>query len=156
MDKQRIKDQLLSKFQLDLSKAKESLNTTQDFLKSDDLAQESKYDTRSIEAGYLADGQRKRIEEIEQDIQLIQDITTDLCHSVAIGSLVLLEINKIQKWYYYSPTSGGTILTIDGHPVVVISVFSPIGAQSVGLAEKDSFEVEHNNDVREYIIRKIE
>lgn len=151
-DKEKLKTQLLAKLQTDLEQAKDSLASTQKLISSDDMSQEGKYDTRLTEANYLADGQRKRVSELTQDVHLVSELDTNQHEKNAIGSLTKLRINNVEKWYFISPTSGGTILTLSGEPIVVLSAYSPIGKQILGTVVNEDFEVEINDQTREYLI----
>ncbi len=156
MDKQKIIDQLFEKVNQELGELKEAYNSTKELIQTGDLKSDGKYDTRATEANYLADGQRQRISELEQELELLEEINiTAEQNLVSIGSLVKLEFNNTQKYYFVAPTAGGTMLNIDGEVVLVISVFSPIGDGALGIESGDSFEVEINNDLREYKVLQI-
>lgn len=159
MNKKLILDKLIAKAKADLESARKTYEVTQTMVQKGDLKSDGKYDTRATEANYLADGQRQRLTDLEHEIILLEEIPTrdlDKDGEVAIGALAQIEFNGMSKKYYLSPTAGGTMLDIDGEAVLVISVFSPIGKEVIGLKSGDSFEVEINDSIREYQIQSVQ
>lgn len=158
MDKRLIIEKLVHNVKRDLELATDAQESSSSFKFESDMKQESKYDTRSIEAGYLAQGQAKRVEELKLELKLIEEIPL---HSfspddeIAVGALLDIELNKRKKLYFLSTTAGGTVLDINGEIVLVISVFSPIGSSVMGLKVGDDFELETQAGVREYKIRSV-
>ena len=116
---------------------------------------DGKWDVGQIEASYLCDGQLKRIEELRKELKMLQELNlknykeTD---RIGIGAVMELELNGKRRFYFLSPSSGGSLLDVNGVPVQVISVSSPIGGEVVGLAKGDDFEIESGDDVREYLV----
>lgn len=157
IDKKLIIQQLISNLKKELSEAEAAANSAKDLVTADDLKSEGKYDTRAIEASYLASAQNKRVEEIKLDIQMLEDIELPEPPSATIqlGSLALIKCNGQERYYFISSTSGGSMLLIDGQPLLVISVFSPIGNEALGLAAGESFEVETPKETRTYDVVKV-
>ena len=156
IDKTKIVDELLTKAKEDLAQAKAAFSTTKEHTCSAELKSEGKYDTRSIESGYLAGAQQVRVNELEQEVELLEKIELDHKNdTISVGSLVEIEFNNLKKLYFISSTSGGTMLRIDGQMILVISALSPIGTSAIGLSSEDNFEVETKNETREYTINRI-
>ena len=154
--KKLIIQDLKSKIQEELDKAKSAFETTRNHASEKELKAEGKYDTRSIEAGYLAGAQKKRVDELELEIQLLDEMNIDHPpEKVSVGSLVEITLNNQNRLYFISSTSGGSLLNIQNNPVLVISAFSPIGSEAIGLEKGDTFEVEAANETREYEITQI-
>lgn len=154
--KQKIKNKLLEKAKEQLTLAAQAAESAKNLSREGDLKSDGKYDTRGVEAGYLAGAQAKRVEEIKQDIALLESIELDHdSKTVSIGSLIELEYNKNTRVYFLSSTSGGNLLNIDGQAILVISVFSPIGQAVVNLSLGDEFEVLTKEEARIYQIKKI-
>lgn len=158
MDKKLIWNKLLDNVKRDLASATDAKESTSSFKFESDMKQESKYDTRSIEAGYLAEGQARRVEELKLELKLIEEIPLHPFKKedeIAVGALLDIELNGRNKLYFLSTTAGGTVLDINGEIVLVISVFSPIGSSVMGLKVGDSFELETQAGTREYKIRSV-
>tara|TARA_R110002072_G_scaffold64203_2_gene159257 strand:+ start:103265 stop:103744 length:480 start_codon:yes stop_codon:yes gene_type:complete len=154
----KILNELIQRTKSELEKAKNNYDSSRNLATDQEFKSESKWDTRSIEAGYLAGAQGIRVDELEKDLNLLEEVDLNLAQNdvVGIGSLVELEYNDQSRTYFLAPVGGGTLVNIDGHGILVISIFSPLGDQALGLKVNESFVVEIKSEEREYIIRKIE
>ena len=159
MKKSVILSKLINQLNEELDKAKTAYETAKNLTQEPDFKAESKWDTRSIEAGYLAGAQKKRVDELEMDVKMIEELAGEKLNkaaSVGIGSLVDIEFNDQTRKYFIAPTAGGTMIEDNGEVVLVISVFSPIGDGVVNLSENDTFEIEMKGANREYTVVSFE
>lgn len=155
-DKKNIVEELKNRVEDDLAKAKEAFSTARDHATGDGMKAEGKHDTRSIEAGYFAGVQQKRVTELESETKLLEEINlSHPANDISVGSLVEIEFNSQKRLYFISSTSGGTILKIKDQAILVISAFSPIGTEAIGLKANDTFEVESKGQTREYRVSQI-
>ncbi len=153
MNKKELIEDLLRQLNLELDKAKAAYKTAKSTTQDPDFKSESKWDTRSIEAGYLAGAQKVRVDELEMDVNAIEELATaslDKKPSVGIGSLVEIKHNDAARKYFIAPAAGGYMINIEGEVALVISVFSPIGNEVLDLTDGDIFEVETAGKTREY------
>jgi len=153
--KQAILEELSRDLKNDIERLEQTLLQVKDYKSSDDLKQEGKYDTRAIEAGYLASGQQQRLDELKEELQLLLSTEIDDCSAetpIALGTLVLLETNQTKKYYFLCSTSGGRVLNIRGELILVISVFSPLGKELIGLNAGDSFDLNAPTGIKNYNI----
>src|SRR5438874_1123938 len=71
---------------------------------------EHKYDTRGLEAAYLAGGQARKVAEIEESIVQFQKLKlVDFGPETPIdyGALALIEMRGGASWYFVGPRAGG-------------------------------------------------
>lgn len=61
--KKRIVDTLINKVKEDIKQAEAASDSASEYVKEGDIKSDGKYDTRGIEAGYLAGAQQRRVEE---------------------------------------------------------------------------------------------
>lgn len=158
ISKKKIVEALIEKLNSELIEVESAARSTRDLATAPDLKSEGKYDTRAIEASYLASAQNKRVEEIKLDIQMLEDLEIHIetpASKLQLGSLGLINCNGQERYYFISSTSGGSMLMIDNQPVLVISVFSPIGDAALGLGKGESFEVETPKETRQYEIVQV-
>ncbi len=155
LDKKLILQGLIDNLRHELKEVESAAIASKDLVTQGDLKSDGKYDTRAIEASYLAGAQLKRVEEIKIDIQMLEEIELQNSTKIQMGSLALIEYKGQERYYFLTSTSGGTLLTIDGQPVLVISVFSPIGNEALGLSEGEIFEVETPKEMRQYKVLKV-
>jgi transcription elongation GreA/GreB family factor len=105
---------------------------------------ENKYDTRGLEASYLARGQARQVADTEQAITQYQSMSTaDLPPGspVGLGALVELECGKESSTYFIGPCAGGTEIKDAKNTIVVITPHSPLGKQLAGKKAGDSFPI---------------
>ena len=155
MDKHKIINELIVLVQDELQKAEEAFASTNALATEGDVKQESKYDTRGIEAGYLAGAQKKRVEELKFDLHKLEELLhfefkqTD---EVVLGSIVTVDMGKMKRTYFISPSFGGVHLNEQGRDLHVITPVSPVGEAMLGLNEGDEFEFDSSKN---YTILKI-
>jgi transcription elongation GreA/GreB family factor len=154
--KNKIKKQLIELLESELLDIEEAAKSSREYAIQDDFKSEGKYDTRAIEASYMASAQSARVEELKLDLQMIKELEVNHTpNHIELGALVLLEQNDRDIWYFISSALGGTMLNIDNKIILVISVFSPVGSEALNLAVNDTFEVETPKENRLYLVKGI-
>lgn len=105
---------------------------------------ENKYDTRGLEASYLAGAQALRAEELKRSIALLESL--NLADHVdgskpRVGTLIHIQINgEKEKFLFLLPTAGGTKATFEGKEVLVVTPDSPVGQLLLVTEEGESFD----------------
>ncbi len=97
-----------------------------------DSKAENKYDTRNLEASYLARGQAFRVAETMEALREFESLTPRAFapgDGVGEGALVSLTGADGTQHYFIGPAAGGTEVTCDGTEVLVITAASPLGAK---------------------------
>ena len=106
---------------------------------------ENKYDTRGLEASYLARGQSRQAAEIGQAMKQFDALTirkfapTD---PIEVGALVELELKGERSLYFVGPCAGGTEIVHGKKEVLVITPQSPLGQELVGKRQGDGLNFE--------------
>jgi transcription elongation GreA/GreB family factor len=101
---------------------------------------ESKYDTRGLEASYLARGQSKQAAELEAAIVEFEKLPVKkFCvdDPINLGALVELEYDGEKIFYFIGPRAGGTEVEHDKKEFLVITPQSPLGEQLMGKKSGD-------------------
>lgn len=96
---------------------------------------ENKYDTRGLEAAYLAGGQARQAKEILDSIKLYQALRLrdfGLDDPVDLSALVNLQTDNSSALYFIGPKSGGLEVECEGKEIVVLTPQSPLGQTLVG------------------------
>lgn len=151
--KKEILDELIRRSKDELSLLEASAKSNHDFATDQEFKAESKYDTRALEASYLASAEAKRVEELKLEIQILEEVDLDASkklNEISIGALVELLHQDQKRFYFLIPTAGGTLIKVKDEAVLVVSVFSPIGDALMGLKAGDEFEVETPKETRTY------
>src|SRR5688500_11006921 len=85
---------------------------------------EDKYDTRGLEASYLARGQSRQAAEIEQAIAQFESLPLRefrAADPIDVGAIVELHGKKDKSYYFMGPRAGGTEVTHDEKEILVIT-----------------------------------
>lgn len=96
---------------------------------------ESKYDTRGLEASYLARGQSRQAAELEAAIAEFEKLPVKKFgaeDAISLGALVELENGGENLFYFIGPRAGGTEVLHDKKEILVITPQSPLGEQLLG------------------------
>ena len=93
---------------------------------------ENKYDTRALEASYLAAGQGQRLAELRTSAAWYQTFDPHRVFSKAtVGALLGLEGDAGQRWLFLAP-SGGIRVHVNDIRIDVVSPQSPVGRALLG------------------------
>ncbi|HXI68790.1 MAG TPA: GreA/GreB family elongation factor [Verrucomicrobiae bacterium] len=101
---------------------------------------ESKYDTRGLEASYLARGQSRQAAELEASIAEFEKLPVKKFgadDAIGLGALVELENGGENFFYFIGPRAGGTEVLHDKKEILVITPQSPLGEQLLGKKSGD-------------------
>ena len=112
---------------------------------------ENKYDTRGLEASYLARGQSKQAAELEAAIAEYQKLGVRKFadgDGIAVGALVELEHGGEISHYFVGPRAGGTEVVHDKKEILVITPQSPLGEQLIGKKAGDSLQLKLGKETR--------
>ncbi len=104
---------------------------------------ESKYDTRSLEASYLAAGQARQVEELARDIASFETLALpDFGAEEAIGPGALAEVEMAGEysWFLLAPAAGGLELEWEGREITLLAPASMLYGRLLGLHAGDRAE----------------
>lgn len=100
-----------------------------------DSKAENKYDTRTLEASYVARGQAQRVAELQQAVAAFEGLsqeTVSPSSPIALGSLVTLQTSDEPIHCLVTPFAGGTEVVVDGQEIVTITPASSMGKTILG------------------------
>ena len=119
---------------------------------------EDKYDTRGLEAAYLAGGQARQAKEIMESMKLYSSLPTrDFAASdlIDLTAVVKLETDGTPFLYFIGPKSGGVEVNFNGEEITVITPQSPLGQNLVGKKSGQSWTAKFGNSTVKYKITKV-
>lgn len=135
MNKTALRDAILSQLRAELALQVSAAQLARDEATSEESRPESKYDTHSQEAAYLAEGQARIAGEIEASLAHYTAMTLPEFSPgdpIALGALVELEARGKHAWYFLGPRAGGLELALGGHKILLLTPQSPLGRQLLG------------------------
>jgi transcription elongation GreA/GreB family factor len=119
---------------------------------------EDKYDTRGLEASYLAMGQLKQATESQQAVQAFEALVVrefSPGDAIGLGALVTLETGNQPTHYFIGPRAGGTEVCCDGQTVMVITPQSPLGRQLIDRKQGDALQLNLGGKRSEQLVAKV-
>jgi len=96
---------------------------------------ESKYDTRGLEAAYLAGGQARQAREIMDSIKLYQSFNLRNFapgDPIDLSAVVKLKTQDATTLYFIGPKNGGLEVDYYGDEITVVTPHSPLGQNLIG------------------------
>ncbi len=106
-----------------------------------DSKAESKYDTRTLEAGYLASGQARKVRELSGELAVFETLTLpgfEPGASIEAGALVELEMRGETVCFLLVPVAGGMEITHAGMEVTLLSPASGLYRKLLGRKAGDA------------------
>lgn len=144
MNKSAIRDAILAQLRAELALQIGAAQLARDEAISDESRAQSKYDTHSQEAAYLAEGQAKLAGEIEASLAHCAALPLPAFAPgdvIALGALVELGARGRSAWYFLGPRAGGLELRVAGKEILVLTPQSPLGRQLLGKLTGDTVQM---------------
>ncbi len=120
---------------------------------------ENKYDTRGLEASYLARGQSKQVAELQAAIADFEKLSGKPFadgQAIGIGALVELAVGGEQAFYFIGSRAGGTEVLHGKKEILIITPQSPLGEQLVGKKSGDTLPLNLGGSKQPAKIVKVE
>lgn len=120
---------------------------------------ENEYDTRGLEASYLAGAQGKRLAEIEEVFAVfkflkLRELTAD--DQIQLSAIIEVKHNGKTLHIFLVPKGGGMTVAHEGLNIQVVASSSPLGESLLGLYVDDTAIVESGSRTLEYDIIAIQ
>ena len=135
MNKQAILHQIIDSLRAELDTCLSAARAASSAATDPDSKAENKYDTRSLEASYLARGQALRVGELQEALHSFETLNVrrfDDGDKAGLSALVTLKTEDGKSHYFLGPAAGGTEVRHDGQEVMVITPGSPLGQKFMG------------------------
>jgi len=159
MNKAHIHRLILDQLDADLLVAQTALRTAHEAANHEENIAENKYDTLGLEAGYLAEGQARRLKEIEQALALYRNLVLrpfDPALGLQLTALVTLAWDDgTLRHLFLGPDAAGLKVQQAGADVLVITPRSPLGQSLLGKEVGDVVEARVDNQRQAFEIVKV-
>jgi transcription elongation GreA/GreB family factor len=160
VDKKKLIAHICALLEKDLQAAIEAAKATYEAATHEESKPENEYDTRGLEASYLAGAQAKRVAEIEETLTTfrfmeIKNFGPD--EPIGATALVEVELNSTRKSFVLiMPKGGGQVLKFEDHMIQVITPNSPLGEALIGQTAGSDVVVDTGSQSREYDIISVQ
>lgn len=158
MDKKKLVQAITAQLEKDLVALKAAAMETYAAATGEESQPENEYDTRALEASYLAGAQSQRVAQVEEALMLYKLLEVrDFDATTPIGptALVDLDLDGKKSLAFITPASGGMVLKFEGQTIQVLTPKSPLGEALVGLKTGDVATVDKDNRTLEYEILNV-
>jgi transcription elongation GreA/GreB family factor len=156
--KQKILSEVVAALEKDLALARQANAAAIDAATADENRPENQYDTRALEASYLARAQGLRTEELARSVQLVKEMPEKNFKGlpIAAGALIELSSDEGSIWYIVLPGGAGLQVKDGAKKVQVLTPDSPLGRLVCGKKEGDVFEHKRPMGAKEYEITSVQ
>ena len=149
MSKEAVVTAILARLEVELETLTRGAKASFAAATDPDSKAENKYDTRTLEASYVARGQAQRVTELQEALRNFTALPMASGPAVRLGSLIELGMDH----YFIGPAEGGLEITVDGLEVMVITPSSPLAARLMGKAAGEKVALPSGQAV---VLKKVE
>lgn len=152
MHKKTLISNVIQYLESELAHLCEAANNAHLAATDDQSVAETQYDTLAIEAGYLAAGQSRRVDEIKEAIAILKKLPITKFpnqNKTIVGSIVQLKSDiEAKHWYFILPVAGGfkssfidTDMNQQEINFTVVTPHSPMGKALINREHEDDIEI---------------
>ncbi len=156
MDKKKLLELFIGELNRELTTIAEAAFEAHEAATNEESKAENKYDTRGLEASYLAGAQARRASELRDFInQLTKMNIKDYSNGDPIGATALVRLEDErgeEKNVFLVPKEGGAKVFLNGVPILMISPDSPLGQEVWQKQMGDSFDLPVKGQRKEFEI----
>lgn len=158
INKKALVSLIIDELKQELKQAVNAANEAHAAAVDDQSVAETQYDTLAIEASYLAEGQSRRVQELQTAINNYQTLILAKFNKhqpVAQSALIQLSNDsQAQHWFFIGPAAGGFRCQIGQQHITVITQKSPMGLALMEKYQDDDIKVMlGNNPLTDYIMQ---
>lgn len=158
MDKKLLVQKIVAKLEEELLVLRAAAQQTYEAATGEESQPENQYDTRALEASYLAGAQSKRVAETEEALMIYKflEIRNFTDHTpIGPTALVELDMDGRKSRVFVTPAAGGMTVSFEGQTLQVLTPKSPLGEALVGLKTGDFATIDKDQRTLEYEILSV-
>lgn len=156
INKENIRKRILRQLREDYQNAIKSAADAHDAATNEESKAENKYDTRGLEASYLAEGQSRRVAELEQAVAIYEKLElAGFSDESPIRLTALVTLEDMQgecKRLFIGPISGGMKVVLDEVEYLVVTPKAPLGGTLIGKFVGDEVTIGTSGSTTHYDI----
>ncbi len=156
--KSLLVSQLMPLIEEEIRVLQRSLDSASEAATHPESKPENKYDTRGLEASYLAGAQRERLQELKSMLLLLQNMPLrDFAEDARIAPSALVELEQDGKssLYFILPLGAGFSLQWEGQAVLVLTPQAPLGQVLMNKMVGDTVKLKTGTTVKEFEILRV-
>ncbi len=144
MDKKLLFEKLKQEIKKNLQLALGAAQNTYDIATHEENKAENKYDTRGLEASYLAGAQAERVRDLRETLGVVASLPVKYFtaeNKIALTALVHISSDEKNLWVLLLPKGGGQNFSFEDKRIQVITLESPLGKSLIGKGLEDEVQV---------------
>jgi transcription elongation GreA/GreB family factor len=143
--KQRFRQALLDELEARAAQLDRAVHSAREAATHEEAVAEDKYDTRGLEASYLAGAQEARLRELRSVIALYRALPAKVTEDGdEIAPLALVDLEDQggeRRRVFLGPQGGGVTVPFEGEQVLVVTPVAPLGEALLAKCEGDEVVV---------------
>ncbi len=155
INKEDILAKLINQTELELQGLIQAAQNTYEIATHEENKPENEYDTRGLEASYLAGAQAERVSEVKAVLHALKSVVIKKFKNddpISSTALVGLSDDKKKTWVFILPKGGGLHLKSDNVHIQVVTPISPLGEALVGQRVGESVFINIGESEKEFEI----
>ncbi|MEM9160369.1 MAG: transcription elongation factor GreAB [Verrucomicrobiota bacterium] len=135
MTKEELLKEIIRQLEAELEHATQVATETAESATDDESRQEGKYDTRGLEASYVASAQANFVKDLRESLAALNSLHLRPFTSsdpIAISALVTTLSSTGREQFFIAPAHGGLEIETETGPIMLITPHSPLGADLIG------------------------
>ena len=158
MEKRALVAAVLEQLERELVHARAAAQAAREAATAEENRPENEYDTRALEASFLARGQANRVAELEHAIHVLREFPlrsfTDR-DKIQAGALVCVTCDGVEHLHLILPSGAGLQIASAGLKISVVTTTSPLGIELLGKGVGDQFFFKRGGLSREFEILSV-
>lgn len=126
---------ILDELQNTLQQTQDAANEAHQAATHEQSVPETQYDTLGLEASYLAEGQSRRVNELQEAITRFHQLPNKQFNEddpITLGAQIIVEDNNGNRRHLFlGPDAGGMEVVLDNELITVVSPAAPLGAELI-------------------------
>ena len=158
MNKRALIKKILARIQEELESYSKAARSAHAEATDEQNKAENKYDTRGLEAAYLAGAQSKQAAAAQQAIEDFSKMKLkefSAADPIDLSALVEVESRGEPTLFFIGPCKGGLEVTQSSREIIVLTPQAPLGQQLVGRKQGDRFTWGEGRFSENYHIAKV-
>jgi transcription elongation GreA/GreB family factor len=158
LNKQTILNLVIEQLHGDLRITMDATRAAYEAATHEESRAEDQYDTRGLEASYLANAQSQRATELDKMVVGLKSLTIkdfSAEEAINVGAIVELEQADRKMYVFLLPYGAGINVTDNGKSISVVTPAAPLGQELLNRHAGDDFRISNKGNVKEYEILRV-
>ena len=145
MNKSKLLEKIISRLEQDIDLYYRAARASHAEATHEQSKADNKYDTRGLEAAYLAGGQARQAAEMESAISELRKLALRKFGPTApidLSAVVVVESAAETSHYFIAPKAGGLEVTVGRQEIFLLTPQTPLGKQLIGRKAGDKIKLQ--------------